>query len=151
APPSIRDRVQLLRLRLFKDGDATVRSRQDLLPNADAPVLCVSMSLEELMGKEGKAPTFSIEYETLALDGTLSPSQRVAVSSEVTSLPLRAIVPTADTIFTVESEGGSGTVRQDATAAGLAPLIAQLRNEGKHWEIFTREPTAGPKPVDTSL
>jgi hypothetical protein len=108
------------------------------------------MSLEELMGKGGKPPTFSIEYETLAQDGTLSPSQRVAVSSEVTSLALRAMAPTADTIFTVESEGAAGTVRQDVAAAELAPLITQLRNDGKHWEIFTREPAPGPTPADTT-
>jgi hypothetical protein len=108
------------------------------------------MSLEELMGKGGKAPTFSIEYETLTLDGTLSPSQRVAVSSEVTSLGLRAIVPTAKTIFTVESEDDSGTLRQVVTAAELAPLIAQLRNSGKHWEIFTQEPAQEPVPADTT-
>ena len=143
-PPSNRDRVQVLRLRLFKDGDAAVRSRQDLALNADSPVQRVTMSLEELMGKGGKAPTFSIEYETLAIDGTLSPSQRVAVSSEVTSLALRAMVPTANTIFTVESEGDSGTVRKDVTAAEVALLIAQLRNDGKHWEIFTKEPERAP-------
>ena len=144
-PPSNPDRVQVLRLRLFKDGDATVRSRQDLALTAVSPVQRVTMTLEELMGEEGKAPTFSIEYETLAVDGTRSPSQRVAVSSEVTSLALRAMVPTANTIFTVESEGDS----KDVTAAELAPLIDQLRNDRKHWEIFTREPKSATAPADT--
>ena len=101
--------------------------------------------VEELMGKGGQAPTFSIEYETLAVDGTLSPSQRVAVSSDVTSLALRAMVPTANTIFTVESEDHS----KEVTAAELAPLIDQLRNAGKHWEIFTREPKSATAPADT--
>jgi hypothetical protein len=153
APPAIRDRVQLLRLRLFKDGDATPREEsRDLVPNFDpnaaAPVLGVSMTLEELMGKGGKAPTFSIEYETLANDGTLSPSQRKAVSSKVTLLPLLAMVPTRDTIFTLTSEGV--TVLQDVTAAELAPMIEKLRNDGKHWDIFTREPAPPPAPADTT-
>src|SRR5207245_7356833 len=85
-PAAIRDRAQLLRLRLFKDGDATVRGKQDLSPGVDPPPLRVTMTLQELMGSGGKAPTFSVEYETLAVDGTLSPTQRVAVSPEETTL-----------------------------------------------------------------
>src|SRR5262249_31111160 len=109
-PPAIQDRVQLVRLALFKDGDPSVRSRMDVTPGPHAKSLLVVMTLEELMGVGGKSPTFSIEYETLATDNTLSPAQRVAVSADVATLILRAMAPTALTIYTIEYEGDSGSV-----------------------------------------
>jgi hypothetical protein len=66
---------------------------------------------------------------------------------------LRAFLPTPSTIFTVEHEGDSGTVRQDVNREELDKLIVQLSSDQKHWEVFGREPTTTtttPAPVSTT-
>ena len=139
-PAGIRDRVQLIRLRLLKDGDPTIRSRMDLLPESSSPVLHVPMTLEELMGTAGKTPSFSIEYETLAADGNLSLTQRVGIAPGMGAVILRAIVQTPSTLFTVEYQTQTGTVREELDRQAAEQLIAKLSRNAQHWEIFTKEP-----------
>ena len=137
---AIRDRVQLIRLRLLKEGDPAIRARMDLTPDVVSPVLQVPMTLQELMGTAGKPPSFSIEYETLAADGNLSLPQRVAISPEVGTVVLRAILQTPNTIFTVEHQTETGAVREELSREAAEQLISQLRSGDKRWEIFTKEP-----------
>ncbi len=139
-PAAIRERVQLVRLRLLKDGDPAVRGRMDLVPEAPSPVLQVPMTLQELMGTAGKTPSFSIEYETLAADGNLSLTQRVAIAPGMGAVVLRAIIQTSNTLFTVEHQTGTGTVREELDRPAAEQLISKLRNNAQHWEIFTKEP-----------
>jgi hypothetical protein len=146
ASDAIRPNVQLVRVRLFKDGDTAVRSKLDIPPASAATTLHVSMTLAELMGDAGKAPAFSLEYETLAADGSLSPTQRVPVTEGVANLQLRAMVPTPKTIYTIDQDGA----KQDISRADLDALISQLQTAGKHWEIFTREPAADTTTTTTT-
>ena len=139
-PAAIRERVQLVRLRLLKDGDPAVRGRMDLVPEAPSPVLQVPMTLQELMGTAGKTPSFSIEYETLAADGNLSLTQRVAIAPGMGAVVLRAIIQTSNTLFTVEHQTGTGTVREELDRPAAEQLISKLRNNAQHWEIFTEDP-----------
>lgn len=150
-PAAIRDRVQLVRLRLLKDGDSAIRGRMDLLPDSPSPVLHVPMTLEELMGTSGKAPSFSIEYETLAADGNLSLTQRVGISPGMGAVVLRAILQTPNTVFTVEHQTDTGTVRKELDRQAAEQLISKLRSDAKHWEVFTKEPEPAPPDhrVDT--
>jgi hypothetical protein len=138
AADAIRPQVQLVRVRLFKDGDSAVRTHLDIPVAMSQQTLQVTMTLAELMGEAGKAPDFSIEYETLAADGSLSPTQRVAVAENVSNLQLRAMVPTPQTIYTLDQDGAM----QDIARADLDAMIPQLRSQEKHWEIFTREPAS---------
>jgi hypothetical protein len=150
-PAGIRDRVQLVRLRLLKDGDATIRSRMDLLPESPSPVLQVPMTLQELMGTGGKTPSFSIEYETLAADGNLSLTQRLGIAPGMGAVILRAIVQTPNTLFTVEYQTEAGTVREELDRQAAEQLISKLSRNAQHWEIFTKEPepTSPDQPPDT--
>src|SRR5215471_3470741 len=141
--PAIRDKVQLVRLKLFKAGDPKVRTSLDLLPTAPPPVLRVTMTMEELMGTGAKAPQFYVEYETVAVDGNTSLPQRVVVSPDMSSLVVQAVVETPKSIFTVEFPQPDGMARQELDRAATEELIAQLQQvDGSYWSFSVKEPEA---------
>ena len=155
APTSIRDHVQLLRLRLYKDQDNTERSRLDLTPETVAPGLSIPMTLEELASSGANASSFSVEYETLSQDGVFSLPQRIKVSPGDT-LVLRALVEGPRALLTVEYQGPSGPVREDLERPAAEQLINRLRGEGKHWEVYVKQRPVEPggagqqqEPADT--
>ncbi|HKF21299.1 MAG TPA: hypothetical protein VKE93_06995, partial [Candidatus Angelobacter sp.] len=140
---AIRDKVQLVRLKLFKAGDPKVRTSLDLLPTAPPPVLRVTMTMEELMGTGAKAPQFYVEYETVAVDGNTSLPQRVVVSPDMSSLVVQAVVETPKSIFTVEFPQPDGMARQELDRAATEELIAQLQQvDGSYWSFSVKEPEA---------
>ncbi len=143
APASIRDRVQLLRLRLFRDQSSAERGRLDVTPDAAAPALNVSMTLEELVSSGANVSLFSVEYETLSHEGVFSLPQRVKVSPGDT-LVLRALVESPGSTITVEYQGPGGPVREDLDRAAADQLISRLRGEGKHWEVYVKQKAAEP-------
>jgi hypothetical protein len=141
--PAIRDKVQLVRLKLFRAGDPKVRTSLDLLPSSSPPVLPVTMTMEELMGTGTKAPQFYVEYETVSVDGNTSLPQRVVVSSDMSSLVVQAVVETPKSIFTVEFPQPDGMARQELDRAATEELIAQLQQvDGSYWSFSVKEPEA---------
>jgi hypothetical protein len=138
AAAAIRDRVQLLRLRLYKDQDNTERSRLDITPEAVAPVLNIPMTLAELASSGTEVSSFSVEYETLSQDGAFSLPQRLRVSPGDT-LVLRALVEGPGALLTVEYQGARGMVREELERAAAEQLINRLRGEGGHWEVYVRQ------------
>ena len=143
APASIRDRVQLLRLRLFRDQSSAERGRLDVTPDAASPVLNISMTLEELVNSDANASSFSVEYETLSQEGVFSLPQRVKVNPGDT-LVLRALVESPGSTITVDYQGPGGPVREDLDRAAADQLISRLRGEGKHWEVYVKQKAAEP-------
>jgi hypothetical protein len=140
--PAIRDKVQLVRLKLFRAGDPKVRTSLDLLPTSPPPVLHVTMTMEELMGTGTKAPQFYVEYETVAVDGNTSLPQRTVVSPDLSSLVVQAVVETPKSIFTVEFPQPDGMARQELDRAATEELIAQLQLDGSFWSFSVKEPEA---------
>jgi hypothetical protein len=143
APASIRDRVQLLRLRLFRDPSSAERGRLDVTPDAASPVLNISMTLEELVSSDTSANSFSVEYETLSQEGVFSLPQRVKVNPGDT-LVLRALVESPGSTITVDYQGPDGPLREDLDRAAADQLISRLRGEGKHWEVYVKQKAAEP-------
>jgi hypothetical protein len=141
--PAIRDKVQLVRLKLFKAGDPKARTSLDLLPSSPPPVLRVTMTMEELMGTGAKAPQFYVEYETVSVDGNTSLPQRVVVSPDMSSLVVQAVVETPKSIFTVEFPQPDGMARQELDRAATEELIAQLQQvDGSYWSFSVKESEA---------
>jgi hypothetical protein len=145
-PSAGADRVQLVRLKLFKDGDHQVRTEHSFVPGSPPWNLAVAMTLAELMGQAGQPPSFSLEFDCLYTDGTLSLPQRVAVRPGMSELPVLALVETPTSTYTVESDGPEGSTRAEVDRAGAAALVERLRAEGKRWKIYARQP----QPADTS-
>jgi hypothetical protein len=139
-PASGADRVQLVRFKLFKDGDSQVRTEHSFVPGSPPWSLAVAMTLAELMGQAGQPPSFSLEFDSLYTDGTLSLPQRLAIRPGMTELPVLALVETPTSTYTVESDGPEGTARAEVDRAGAAALVERLRAEGKRWKIYARQP-----------
>ncbi len=144
------ERVQFLRLRLYRDGEAAPREERQLLPAAGALELPVRMTLAELAGSAGQAATFSLEYDCLYADGGASLPQRVAIDPEVRDLPLLALLEAPGATYRVEHDGG----KPELDRAAAAELIERLRGEGKRWRVYAltqrpAEPPVEPDPVHT--
>ena len=146
---AIRDRVQLMRLHLFKDGDPKVRNSLELTPSSPAPKLKIPVSMAEL-AVEGGQRNFSVEYETVASDGSISLPQRVAIDPDATNLPIQAIVETPKSIFTVEYDGDAGVTRKELDRKAAADLMDDLRSKGGHWRFSVKEPEATTTPTSTT-
>jgi hypothetical protein len=146
---AIKDRVQLMRLHLFKDGDPKVRSSLELTPNSGATKLKVPVTMAEL-AVEGGQRTFSVEYETVASDGNTSLPQRVAIDPDATSLVVQAIVETPKSIFTVEYDGDNGVTRKELDRKAAADLMNELRSKGGHWRFSVKEPEVMPTATGTT-
>jgi hypothetical protein len=100
------------------------------------------MTFDELLTSGEGAGSFSVEYETLSLDGVFSLPQRVKVSPGDT-LVLRALVEGPGSILVVEYRGPAGDVREELDRPAAEQLVNHLRSEGKHWEVFLKQ-----KPVE---
>lgn len=147
---AIRDKVQLVRLNLFKARDPKVRASLELLPGSPPPILKVSMTLEELMGTRAKAADFYVEYETVAVDGNISLPQRVTISPDLGTLVVQAVVETPKSIFTVEFQQPDGLAHQELDRAATQELIDQLRIDGSYWRFSVKEPDADSSPATTT-
>jgi hypothetical protein len=129
-------RVQLVSLRLYRDGEAAPRSEQQLLPSAGTFDLQVRMTLAELAGSAGAPPTFSLEFDTLFTDGGKSLPQRIAVDPTTKTLPIVVLVEGPGATYRVEHDGAEDVLARDAAKT----LIDQLEAQGKHWQIFALQP-----------
>jgi hypothetical protein len=136
-PAAGADRVQLVNVRVYEDGDTTPRSTRQLLPAAGPTDVTARLTLAELMGRDGKPPSLSIEYDTLYTDGKLSLAQRVAVDPEAASVVLPVLIETPTSRYTVRSDDGE----QELDRAGAAKLIDDLRSKHEHWNVYASEPT----------
>jgi hypothetical protein len=143
-PSANADRVELVQVRLFKQGEAAPRQELRMLP-ASAPVdLQINLSLEELMGREGQAAAFFLEYETLHKDGSLSMPQRLPISLSDRSLVLVALVEAPGCVYMVVHRDATGEHRPEQDRAASAALVEQLRGAGAMWQIYARRPDAPP-------
>ena len=145
-----RDRVQLIRVSLFKEGETTSRSRTTMVVGSNPTPFSVSMTLEELMGTSGKMPSFFIEYDTVDMTNNVSLPQRVPVSSETKDFHLLAIVESPGMNFLVEHDGATGRVREELDRPSAEQLINRLRSEGKSWDVFTKKAVSDPSGTPTS-
>jgi hypothetical protein len=102
------------------------------------------MTLEELMGREGQAAVFFIEYESLHKDGSLGMPQRMAVSLSDRSLVLVALVEAPGCVYMVVHRDGSGEHRPEQDRAASATLVERLRTEGGLWQVYARRPETPP-------
>lgn len=146
-PSASADRVELVQLRLFKQGDPAPRQELRILPASPPVDLLVNMTLEELMGREGQPTTFFVEYETLHKDGSFSMPQRMAVNLSDRSLILVALAEAPGCVYMVVHRDASGEQRPEQDRAASATLVARLRSEGKLWQIYARRPDVTPDPV----
>lgn len=147
--PAIQNRVQLMRLRLFRAAKPKVLSSLEFSPASPAPKLKIPISMEQLaVGGVGR--NYSVEYETVAADGNISLPQRVAINPDSAILVVQAIVETPKSIFTFEYEGEHGITRQELDREGAAGLIDQLRSHGKTWTFSVKEPPADAPSAPTA-
>ena len=139
-PATGADRLQLLRLRLFRDGEAAPREERELLPGSGPLGLPVRMTLAELAGEGGTG--FSLEYDSLFTDGGASLPQRVALDPGTRDLPLLALIETPGATYRVEHGG----TPEELDRASAAALVSRLRQEGKRWRVYSIQPKPG-EPV----
>jgi hypothetical protein len=136
------DRLQLVTAKVFRDGDPAIRDQRQILPASGPYSLTVRMSLAELMGQGGKRPGFSLEYVSVYADGTLSLPQRVALDPDASTLIIPVLAELPDSVYTVDSTDGRTTLARP----GAMRVITRLRNEGKHWNIYSS--VRPPQPVE---
>jgi hypothetical protein len=156
-PAAAADTLELVQCRLFKDGSAVPRQEFKILPAAPSTELVVQVSLAELMGHDGVPASFSLEFESLQKDGSLSLPQRVAVRLSDRQLVLVALVEKPGTRFTVDYVGADGVHREEMDRAAAVTLVERLRQEGGHWQMYARhadttpvtprDPTEDPPPT----
>jgi hypothetical protein len=145
-----RDRVQLIRVSLFKEGETTARNRATMLVGSNPTPFSVSMTLEELMGTSGRIPSFFIEYDTVDMTNNVGLPQRVPVSAETKDFHLLAIVESPGMTFIVEHDGPTGRVREELDRPNAEQLINRLRSEGKSWDVFTKKAVSDPSGTTSS-
>src|SRR5262249_50079807 len=78
-PDAAKQVLQVVEIKLYRDGDPAPRKDLQMLPSSSGADLIIEMTLAELMGSGGKQATFSIEYYSVYQDGSLGVPQRLAL------------------------------------------------------------------------
>ena len=142
--PTGGERVQLVRMKLFKDTEPTPRVERQVAPAAPQ-ALTFPLSLTELMGTGAERPRFVIEYQSMYSDNTTSLAQRISVEPDQHTVSLQALVEAPSSTYTVEYDD-HGPQHVDGDRAAASQLIDRLRTEGKTWSVYVH--AAAPQPVD---
>jgi hypothetical protein len=142
--PTGGDRVQLVRMKLFKDAEPAPRVDRQVAPAAPQP-LTFPLTLTELMGTGAERPHFVIEYQSIYSDNTTSLVQRMSVDPDQHVVSLQALVEAPSSTYTVEYDD-HGPQHVDGDRAAASQLIDRLRTEGKTWSVYVH--AAAPRPAD---
>ena len=142
--PTGGDRVQLVRMKLFKDAEPAARVDRQVAPAAPQP-LTFPLTLTELMGSGAERPRFVIEYQSIYSDNTTSLVQRMSVEPDQHVVSLQALVEAPSSTYTVEYDD-RGPQHVDGDRAAASQLIDRLRTEGKTWSVYVH--AAAPRPAD---
>ena len=131
--------VQLVRLKLFLDGDPAARVERDILPSGPAE-LTIELRLAELAAAGARAPSFVLEYDCLYADGSLSLPQRIGLSPTVQELPVPVLAESPTSVYRVEHNVADGptTTVDGLDRAAAATLVEELRTRGERWRVFAR-------------
>jgi hypothetical protein len=146
-PDAAKQVIQVIEIKLYRDGDPASRKDVQLLPSSAGADLTVEMTLTELMGSAGKQATFSIEYYTVYLDGSLGLPQRLALDLTTADLIVTALSETPVSLYTLVYDDETGERRVPGDRASTTTAINHLRDAGAHWRLFAR----GPTPEDSAL
>jgi hypothetical protein len=104
------------------------------------------MTLEELMGRDGVPPSFSLEYDSVYDGGGISLPQRVEISPSASQLVLSVLVEGPDSRFTVTYEQNGELFQEEHDRAAAEELVGRLRNEGLSWNVYAKQPSVEPTP-----
>lgn len=146
---SVTAAVSALNVTLYRDGDPKPRFDQPV-PLATPTTINVLASLADLMGVDGRPPTFSIEYYSHYKDGTTGLPQRTQVDPTQKTLTILPLAETADCQYVFEYNEDTGAKRTDPLDRDTAlAMVDQLRGYGMPWTIsIVRPSTATTDPPD---
>lgn len=134
-------RVELVQVRLMREGQAAPRQEHRLLPGAAPLELSVDLTLAELAA--GSSSGLYLEYETLQKDGRLSPVQRQAIRATQREMVAIALVDGADLTYTLDAQTPAGAMREDVDQAQLAERIRGLAlQRAARWQVYARQTPA---------
>lgn len=152
-PELLADRVEVVQVRLRREGEASPRQEHRLTPGSGPLEMAVDVTLAELMGAQGATPSLYIEYETLQKDGRLSLPQRLAIRPTQRELVILALADLSDGVYTVDAQTPDGTTREEVDRTRAGEIVQQLgRTPGARWQVYVRSgatsmPTATPSPT----
>ncbi len=139
------EQIQILRLRLFRAGEARLRQEWELTPTQATVTRAARLTLDELAGREGRAPSFDLEYDCVYRNGGVSLAQRLAVDPDQAHVVLRPVVETPNSVYLVTYSGAAGEERAELPRGEAARLVEELRVRGASWRIYPQERPA-PEP-----
>jgi hypothetical protein len=149
-PEAAKATIPAVEIKLYRDGDVTLRKQRQVPTNAPTWDLPVAMSLAELMGSGGQRRTFSLEYYSLYGDGSLGLPQRVELDPSAKDLPVIALLETAASEYTLVYDDEHGEQRVKGDRAATETRIAGLRQAGRRWTLTAHNPAATGAPAGTS-
>jgi hypothetical protein len=148
-PNAAKQAIQVIQLKLYRDGDPAPRKDLQMLPSSSGADLIVEMTLTELMGSGGKQMTFSVEYYSIYQDGSLGLPQRLALDLTTADLVLAALQETPASLYTLVYNDETGERRVPGDRASTEAALSHLRDAGGHWRLFARAPTPDDSPATT--
>lgn len=145
--------VELVQVRLRREGESLPRQEHRLTPGAGPLELAVDLTLAELTTVQTATPPLFLEYETLQKNGRFSLAQRTAIRVTQRDLVILALADIDDGIYTVDAQSPAGATREDYTrerAVEVVRLLAQIPQA--RWQVYVRRdatpaPTATPPPT----
>ena len=141
--------VELVQLRLMRDGEQAARQEQRLLAGAAPLNLAVDLTLAEL--SSGASTGLFLEYETLQKDGRLSPRQRQAIRPSQREMVLIALVDKDDLIYTIDWVTAERSAREEVDRAKLLAKVQELSQApGARWQIYARKKDVPTTPDSTT-
>ncbi len=140
-PDAAKQAIQVIQLKLYRDGDSTPRKDLQLPPSSSGADLIVEMTLTELMGSGGKQATFSIEYYSIYQDGSLGLPQRLALDFTTADLVLTALHETPASLYMLVYNDETNEHRVSGDRASTEAALNHLRDGGGHWHLLARAPT----------
>jgi hypothetical protein len=140
-------RVDLLNLRVYKQGEEAPRTNRTAPPTGDTP-LEVEMSLKELADPGEHA--FFLEYDCRYTDGGFSLPQRERIELSRNDLLLTLVNETEGAKYTVEETTAGKTPKreEDLSRADAKKLVEKLQKQGATWRVSVRA-AAAPPPAPT--
>jgi hypothetical protein len=141
--------VELVQLRLMRDGEQAARQEHRLMPGSAALNLAVDLTLAEL--SSGASTGLFLEYETLQKDGRLSPRQRQAIRPSQREMVLITLVDKDDLIYTVDSVTADRSARDEVDRGQLLTRVQELSQApGARWQIYARKKEVPTTPDSTT-
>lgn len=147
-PALVADRVELVQVRLMREGEATPRQEHRLTPGRDPLEMAVDLTLAELTAAANTPPLY-LEYETLQRDGRLSLPQRLAIRPTQRDLVVVALADLDNSIYTIDAQTAEGTTREEGDRARAVETVERLmQTPSARWQVYARS-GAAPTPVPT--